>query len=152
MTDILHRVGIRAPLPLVHRALTSIEGLSGWWTKDTSGSAGVGGTIAFRFKNPQGELLGEMQMSVQTPAHPEQVRWRCKSGPEEWVGTDLTYDLKQEGEYTIVLFGHRGWKEEVEFTAHCCTKWAVFLMSLKRLVETGQGQPSPDDVKIDNWN
>jgi hypothetical protein len=35
---------------------------------------------------------------------------------------------------------------------HCSTKWAVFLMSLKALVETGNGTPAPGDVKIDNWN
>ena len=35
---------------------------------------------------------------------------------------------------------------------HCSTKWAIFLMSLKALVETGKGQPNPADVKIDNWN
>jgi hypothetical protein len=35
---------------------------------------------------------------------------------------------------------------------HCSTKWAIFLMSLKSLVEIGKGAPSPDDVKIDNWN
>ena len=30
--------------------------------------------------------------------------------------------------------------------------WAVFLMSLKSLLETGKGAPDPNDVKIDNWN
>jgi hypothetical protein len=25
-------------------------------------------------------------------------------------------------------------------------------MSLKSLVETGKGAPSPNDIKIDNWN
>jgi hypothetical protein len=31
-------------------------------------------------------------------------------------------------------------------------KWATFLLSLKELVETGHGKPSPHDLKIDNWN
>jgi hypothetical protein len=50
------------------------------------------------------------------------------------------------------LFRHDGWKEPVEFMYHCSTKWAVFLMSLKSLVETGEGQPSPTDVRISNWH
>ena len=29
---------------------------------------------------------------------------------------------------------------------------ATFLMSLKSLLETGKGQPSPDDVRIGNWH
>jgi hypothetical protein len=31
-------------------------------------------------------------------------------------------------------------------------KWAVFLLSLRALTETGKGSPSPQDTKIDNWN
>jgi hypothetical protein len=35
---------------------------------------------------------------------------------------------------------------------HCSTKWATFLMSLKALIETGKGDPAPDDVQISNWH
>jgi hypothetical protein len=73
-------------------------------------------------------------------------------GPKEWIGTKIHWDLRQEGDYTIVNFKHEGWKEPVEFMHHCSAKWAVFLMSLKSLVENGQGAPHPHDVKIDNWN
>ena len=59
-------------------------------------------------------------------------------------------DLRKEGERSIVMFKHEGWKEPVEFMHHCSTKWAVFLMSLKSLVENGRGAPSPNDVKVDN--
>ena len=38
-----------------------------------------------------------------------------------------------------LLFKHEGWREPVEFMHHCSTKWAIFLMSLKSLVETGKG-------------
>jgi hypothetical protein len=44
------------------------------------------------------------------------------------------------------------WREAVEFTAHCSMKWATFLLSLRAFVETGNGKPAPDDLKIDNWN
>ena len=85
--------------------------------------------------------------------HPaERVSWEVVEGPEEWIGTTVSFDLKQEGDYAIVLFKHQGWREPVEFMYHCSTKWATFLMSLKSLVETGKGAPSPNDVRIDNWN
>ena len=45
-----------------------------------------------------------------------------------------------------------GWAEPVEFLSHCSTKWAVFLLSLKALIETGTGSPSPDDVAISDWH
>ena len=77
---------------------------------------------------------------------------KWSTGPTEWIGTKVSFELKQEGDYTIVLFKHQGWKEPVEFMHHCSTKWAIFLMSLKSLVETGKGSPSPDDVRISNWH
>jgi uncharacterized protein YndB with AHSA1/START domain len=33
MIDIIHRVGIRAPVADVYRAIASIEGVAGWWTE-----------------------------------------------------------------------------------------------------------------------
>ena len=73
-------------------------------------------------------------------------------GPPEWIGTPVDWKLYQADEHAIVLFQHQGWREPVEFMHHCSTRWAIFLMSLKSLFETGQGAPDPDDVKIDNWN
>jgi hypothetical protein len=73
-------------------------------------------------------------------------------GPADWIGTKVGFDLACDGDWTIVLFRHRGWKEPIEFMHHCSTKWAIYLMSLKSLVETGTGKPYPDEVKIDNWN
>ena len=50
MPDILHRVGIKSSSPVdAYRALTTIEGLSGWWTQDTQGDSDVGGVVQFRF-------------------------------------------------------------------------------------------------------
>ena len=80
------------------------------------------------------------------------MHWRFKSGPEEWIGTDVTFELSEDGDFTSILFAHKNWREEVEFMAHCSMKWASFLLSLKELGETGKGKPAPDDLKIDNWN
>jgi hypothetical protein len=36
------------------------------------------------------------------------VLWQVVDGPEEWVGPKISYDLKQEGDWTIILFKHEG--------------------------------------------
>jgi hypothetical protein len=71
--------------------------------------------------------------------------WR---GAPEWIGTELTFDLKEHHGATVVLFAQRGWKAEVEFMHYCSTKWAVYMLSLKALCETGRGMPYPDDIDI----
>ncbi len=151
MADILHRVGIKSSLDNVYQALTTREGLAAWWTNDTQGESNVGGVLQFRF-GADGVELGGFEMKVLELYPGRRVLWQVVGGPEEWIGTKVSWDLKQEGEYSILLFKHQDWKEAVEFMHHCSTKWAVFLMSLKSLVETGKGAPNPDDIKIDNWN
>ena len=143
MVDILHRVGVSTPSPdKVYEALTTIEGLSGWWTDDTTGTAEVGGVVQFRF--PPGGF--DMEVVEQRPN--ESVEWKVIDGPEEWIGTTVNWQLRQDGDYTIVMFRHQDWKEPVEFMHHCSTKWATYLMSLKSLVETGKGAPAPRDVHV----
>lgn len=152
MVDINHRVGIKAPVSKVYAALSTVEGVAGWWTKETTGVSKIGGHIDVRFLSLSGEEIGSMNFEVMELDSNKKVHWRFRSGPEEWIGTDVTFNLSQADEYTIVLFSHKNWRELVEFTYHCSMKWATFMLSLKDLIETGNGKPSPNDVKIDNWN
>ena len=66
MVDIMHRIGVVTPDPTkVYEALTTIEGLSGWWTDETSGDPDLGGTIEFRFAPVGGfdlEVLDKMSL------------------------------------------------------------------------------------------
>jgi hypothetical protein len=70
--------------------------------------------------------------------------------PEPWMGTEILFQLLSDGEQTFVRFTHSNWKELTDFLAHCSTKWAVFLLSLKDEAEVGQGKPFPDDIQIDH--
>lgn len=147
MVDILHRIGVVAPLGEVYQAVATPEGIAGWWTKDTVGKSEVGGQFTFRFGD-----VGGFDMEVLELDPTGHVRWRVTDGAPEWIGTEIDWRLQQSDEYTIVLFKHEGWREPVEFMNHCSTKWATFLMSLKELVETGRGRPAPDDVQISDWH
>ena len=93
MPDILHRIGVLAPLDHVHRALATREGLSGWWTTDTTGDGEVGSKIAFRF----GEA-GGFDMEVLESDQTGHIRWRVIEGPEEWIGTEGDWRLEQRDE------------------------------------------------------
>ncbi|HKU43423.1 MAG TPA: SRPBCC domain-containing protein [Polyangiales bacterium] len=149
--DILHRVGIKASLNRVYDALATRDGLADWWTNDTEGESKLGGIIKFRF-HAGGKYIGGFDMKVLELQPGKRVSWQVVEGPAEWIGTTISFELEQEDDYAIVLFKHQGWKEPSEFMHHCSTKWASFLLSLKALVETGQGAPSPRDVQIGNWH
>ncbi|MEU4334436.1 SRPBCC domain-containing protein [Micromonospora lupini] len=143
MLDILHQVGVVAPLADVYRAVATPEGVAGWWSIDTTGKSEVGGQLAVRFGADGGFDLEILELD---PAG--RVRWRVVGGPDEWIGTEVEWRFEQRGTFTIVDFTHAGWREPTDLFRECSTKWAIFLMSLKELVETGRGRPAPDDVQI----
>jgi uncharacterized protein YndB with AHSA1/START domain len=138
MPDILHRVGINTKPERVYQALATIDGLRGWWVSGAKGDASVGGTIDFGF----------CQMKVLEAKPNQLIHWRCVKGPDEWVGTEVTFALSWKEDQTYVLFKHADWKEPVEFMHHCSTKWATFLLSLRDLLEKSDGRPAPHDLKI----
>ncbi|MFL5740084.1 MAG: SRPBCC family protein [Flavisolibacter sp.] len=152
MYNIVHRIGIRSSAGQVYKAISTINGISHWWTEEVEGDEAIGGKIQFTFRTQGGEIKGQMAMMVQELQPDEHIRWHCVSGPAEWIGTDVTFQLSEQDGQIIVIFGHRNWKEAIDFTAHCSMKWAVFLLSLREYVEKGKGKPSPHDLKIDNWN
>src|SRR5260221_14574116 len=117
MEHIRHRVGIAAPQAQVYEALMTVEGLSGWWTRDVRGDANLGGQLQFFFGMPEPSAVMEVAELVPT----RRVAWRCVGGPEEWVGTDLTFDLTSSEEETVMMFTHANWREPVEFMHHCST-------------------------------
>ena len=148
MPDILHRIGMRNTTSLkVYQALSSQIGLSCWWTSDTLGTADQEGqSIRFNFGN---EAITIRVLELSPNRH---VLWEVTDGPAEWYGTKISFVLKEEEDFVILLFKHMDWQAPVDFMYHCSTKWAIFLMSLKQYLETGTGAPYPKDQKIDNWN
>jgi hypothetical protein len=138
MSDILHRVGVSSRPEEAFEALTTIDGLRGWWVAEAEGDPRPGGTIDFGF----------CKMSVLEAKPAAHVQWRCVDGPEEWVGTEVRFDLSWKEDQTFILFKHANWREPVEFMHHCSTKWATFLLSLRDLLEHRNGHPAPHDVKI----
>jgi uncharacterized protein YndB with AHSA1/START domain len=154
MVDILHRVGVEAPASRVFDAITTQAGLAGWWTRGAKAEPHAGAVLTFPFAN------GSVTMKVVELVPDRRVVWQCLSGAAEWIGTTLIFELRRGATHdaarrgvdgdaeTELFFAHRGWRDAVPFMHHCSTKWALFLVSLKSLVEEGVGQPYPDDRKL----
>ena len=144
MAEIRHRVGIRGSAAEIYALLTTDSGLSRWWTTDTNGAGPVGSIIEFRFGG------GGPDFAVIELIPNRLVRWRHSGDmPEDWKGSEISFELQEEKRQTLVSFRHYNWARSDEFLAHCSTKWGVFMMSIKSCIETGKGQPYPDDVHID---
>jgi len=145
MYAINHRVGIKAPVAAIYHALTTNGGLTKWWTNDVSGAGEVGAVIEFRFNG------GGPDFTVIELIENKLVRWQHTGNmPDAWRGTKISFLLESEAGQVFVNFSHYHWQEPSTFMAHCSTKWAVFMLSLKAALEKGQGQPFPHDIAIDH--
>lgn len=143
MADIYHQVGVKADITDVYKAITTLEGLSNWWTP-TTGDVDKGGTLIFHFNEHT------VEMKILTLDTDKKVVWQCVVHEGEWKDTILTFDLVDTDEQVFINFSHTGWAEQTELCSHCSTKWAVFMLSLKNYLETGKGQPFPDDIHVNH--
>lgn len=162
MPDIRQNLFIAKPIDTVFSAITTEQGLSGWWTPKVTASPTLGSVARFGF-GPN--YIKEMLIDEITP--PNSLRWRCISGTGEWVGTVLTFQLfggssstlmqshpEAQGQIeqavafdsgTILCFAHSDWRSPTPMFAECSYTWGRFLHSLKQLCETGRGHPSPHE-------
>jgi len=144
MHEIRHRVGISGSAEDIYRLLTTDEGLSRWWTTDTRGAGAPGSVIAFRFDGDGPDF------EVVELVSERRVVWRHRGEtPPAWVGSEISFELEPARKKVVVNFRHYNWATTDHFLAHCSTKWGVFMLSLKSCIETGRGQPFPDDIHID---
>ena len=146
MAAIRHRVGINAPQARVYEALATTEGVSGWWSRTVGGDSIVGGTLRFFFGSPQPSAVMEV-----VDLYRRSGGLALRAGTDEWVGTNLTFDLKRDGDQTVVLFSHADWREPVEFMYHCSTKWAVLSPRAQGRLRRRYGYSVSRDLKISSW-
>lgn len=142
MASIHHQIGVKVSKQEAYQAITTIEGLSGWWTMTTGGTA-EGDTLHFHF----GEHIVEMKIER---LDTDDVVWRCIAEDGEWKDTHINFQLIESEDQLFINFSHTDWAEQTDFCGHCSMKWAVFMLSLKDLLEKGEGHPFPDDIHINH--
>src|SRR5947209_3570425 len=135
MAVIKHLFHINAPREKVYEALTSIDGLSNWWTKDTTGESTVGGVLDFRFG---GNFGNKMKVTHLVPG--ELVQWECVDGSPDWICTKLTFNIDSNDNKTRIRFEHAGWEDTNDFYGACSFAWARYMESLRQLCQTGAGE------------
>ena len=160
MPNIHQELIIEAPAEKIYDAITTAEGLSGWWTPGSIAIPKVDSIGRFPFGPTYHK---EMKIEKLSPA--KQVKWKCIAGVEEWIGTSLSFTIHPENNKTIMdshpeimgqlqqqkdfekgailVFRHDNWKEYTSMFAECSYTWGQFLRSLKLYCETGKGRPWP---------
>ena len=136
MPDIEHLLTIKALPEKVYEAVTTEQGVAGWWTTENTTSHQVGGNAEFVFGD---RYYNRMRILALEPGR--RVEWECLEGDPEWVGTSFVFDFEPVQGGTRLRFLHMGWREETDFYASCNFRWGFYMQSLKDYCETGRGTP-----------
>jgi uncharacterized protein YndB with AHSA1/START domain len=136
--DYQKTIRVKASPGALFDALTTVSGLTAWWTRAT-GSCDAGGELKFFFDSPEPLL-----MHVDQATRPTSVQWtvnECSFLPD-WVGTRPTFTITPvDGDASELQFRHHGLTTELDCIEQCTRGWDHFLASLRTYVEVGRGMP-----------
>ena len=138
--DYARDVAFGAPVARVFDALTTLDGLAGWWTPVVSGTPTSGGEIRFGFAGLDEVIV----MRVEQATHPSTVIWCCvtHTGHPEWADTRIVFELEPgDGSSGALRFRHIGLVPRLSCYETCETGWERFLASLVEYAEDGTGAP-----------
>jgi uncharacterized protein YndB with AHSA1/START domain len=138
MDTIIHVVDIHASPEALYNAVSTGDGLAGWWSAEVTAPEQVGGIVDFTFEsgfNPR--------MEITALDSPVLVSWRCVDGHDPWLNSTFSFSIAPLADAHSRLVFTQGYGapiSDVEFGIYNYN-WAYYLHSLKQLVETGVGFP-----------
>lgn len=141
--DITHKLEIKASSEVIYRAVSTAEGIKGWWSADCSVGASEGSTSLLKF-NKEGMLV-EMGFATLSLDVNRKVVWECTAMPNPaWIGTQIITEITATDDGCEVVFSHAGFEEKwkgLEPFEQTKGTWNHFVNSLVSFCETGVGQP-----------
>ena len=145
MAIVRHRVGIRGEASDIYRALFDPTLLPGWWASTASGTPDSGEAIALHFAK-----LTTLSFLIRTLVPEREVLLECTAGPGPWQGSRLRFTLEKTADQVFVSLLHENPEAHDDEFLYFSTKWPLYLLSLRDLIETGSGSPYPHDTKINH--
>ncbi len=137
MKKIIHFLYIKASPATVFSAITTQQGLSGWWSTAVKVEPGVGGIVAFRFLedfNPQ--------MKVTDLEDGRLLKWKCVGGHDNWRNNDFAFEIRPtNGDSELMFVQDYAAELSDEVYGNYNFNWGYYLGSLKQFCETGAGTP-----------
>ena len=133
--DIVHSIDIATTSDRLYEAITTQEGLAGWWTPQVKAQTTIGTVNEFYFR---GTIL-KFRVDQLEPTH--HVTWSSVYVPQDWEGTQVLFDIVSDGDTVNLKFCHTGFASPDGSFGVTSYSWAQYVRSLKMLLETGKGEP-----------
>ena len=122
----------------------AINNVRGWWSGEILGSTDkVGDKFTYRYGDAH---LSKQKVTELVPGR--KVVWHVTDAnlnfdrKDEWIGTDIVFDITKKGDKTEVHFTHAGLVSAFQCYGDCSTAWSTLVRgNLRRLISTGKAQP-----------
>jgi len=118
-----------------------------WWSGEIVGDTDrLGAVFEYRYKDLH---YSTHEITELVPG--KKLAWKIVKGeikhavdPSEWNGTEVVFEIANKGAKTELRFTHVGLVPTIECYDRCASAWGFYVTeSLRRLLETGDGQPNP---------
>ena len=139
MADMHHLVQVDdADAAAVYAALTTEDGITGWWTSRAMvPGSGVGDVLKMSF--PDAPVSWDMRVAAAD--EPARVEWDCVGGPPGWPRTHVAWAAEKTDAGAVVRLDHTGFAEVDDMFRIVTVGWAQMLLALKAYLESGQRRP-----------
>ena len=113
MAKAIHKLLINADTQLVYNLIKDRQGVSKWWTTDSSTESTE--PLIYKFSFSTGTFN---KMEVLEVEEEKSIKWKCIDGNKEWIGTDISFRLEQRESKTLLHFEHSNRQPPISYNVH----------------------------------
>lgn len=128
----------------------AINNVRGWWSENIEGDTDrPGAEFSYHYQD-----VHRSTMKITEWIPDKKVVWhvldnyfKFTTDKQEWTGTDVIFEISERDGQTQLTFIHRGLVPHYECFQICRDAWTHYIQgSLKELIVTGKGNPTPADT------
>ena len=134
----------------------AVNNVRGWWSENIEGGTEKRNDefiYSFRDDHRCQIKLTEVLRYKKVVWHVMDNYFSFTEDKTEWTGTNIEFEITEEGNRTQLRFTHRGLVPEFECYEVCFNAWTGYITdSLRNLITTGKGQPNPKEERTVSKN
>lgn len=130
----------------------AINNVRGWWSQEIEGDTDrLGAEFKYHYQD-----VHRCEFKITEFVPDKKVVWHVLDNyfnfikdRNEWIDTDVVFEIAEKGDQTEVLFTHIGLVPAYECYDICSDAWGSYIRgSLRDLITKGQGQPNPLEAVV----